>query len=607
MHSNQPVLQAGSNQARARAAARFLLAVTLVATFLVYAPTLGYEFVSDDRYQIAGNPYVQSWHFLPRYFAGHAWSWAGLTGPASNYYRPVFLLWLRLNHAVFGLDALGWHFTTLVTHLLATLLVYRLAENIAGDRLSAGLAALAFGLHPIHVESVAWVSGITDSLPTLLVLMAFLCYRRRQEDPQRATAWWAVSVVFYALALLAKEIAVVLPVLVFADELLIRGGTEQISAGSVRSSGIRSALWGVAPHLVLTADYALARAFALRGLVHPEAGVRLSTVAFTAPSLLWFYFKHLVWPVRLYAQYDLSAVNHPGLVSFLVPALGVAGVFLALGLWSKRSRAAAFAAAWLLLPIIPALDVQVLPQGNFAHDRFLYLPSVGFSILAALALRSVPVGRARLFGFGIPQSLALAALASLMATGTLLQSRYWKNDLAFSYHTVEGTPNSLMAENGVAFALAERGRFDEAFAVWQRVLDRDPKFSIALYNLGYYHYRLGRFPEAERYLGRAIQVNPSDPYPVLCLGLTRFKMGHLDEAEAAMRRALELRPEGFGFHFALGFSLKTRGDRVAALKEFKTELANNPANQAARDQIREIETGAGSQRSDGPEVPSLAP
>lgn len=125
--------------------------------------------------------------------------------------------------------------------------------------------------------------------------------------------------------------------------------------------------------------------------------------------------------------------------------------------------------------------------------------------------------------------------------------------------------------------------------LWQEMLARDATSFAALYNLGYYSYRAGRWPEAESYLLRALESKPSNATAFLCLGLARFKMGRLNDSEAAIRRAIALRPEGFGSHFALGFVLRTRGDPAGALREFRAELANNPANQAARDQIREIE------------------
>ena len=151
-----------------------LLVVALALTFIVYAGTLGFEFVYDDHEQVLENNYVHSWRFVGHYFTGHVWSNLYAKDPG-NYYRPLFLLWLRVNHMLFGLEPWGWHLTTALAHLFATYLVYLLAVRLVRDPVTAGFAALIFGLHPVHIEAVAWVSGVTEPLLAVLLIPSFLC------------------------------------------------------------------------------------------------------------------------------------------------------------------------------------------------------------------------------------------------------------------------------------------------------------------------------------------------------------------------------------------------------------------------------------------------
>src|SRR5438477_9595434 len=147
----------------------------LAVTFLVYTGTTRFGFVYDDQGQIVRNLFIQSWQYAPRYFTSHVWSYL-FPGDVANYYRPLFLLWLRANDALFGLEPAGWHLTSVLAHLLVTLEVYWLGVRLVQDRAAAAVGAALFGLHPIHVEAVAWVSGVTDPLAALLMLASFISF-----------------------------------------------------------------------------------------------------------------------------------------------------------------------------------------------------------------------------------------------------------------------------------------------------------------------------------------------------------------------------------------------------------------------------------------------
>src|SRR5574340_712765 len=184
----------------------------LAATFIVYVGTLQFEFVYDDMGQIVNNPVVHSWRYLPWYFHSNVWMQQYAVG---NYYRPLFLFWLLLNYTLFGLQPLFWHLTTVLAHLAVTWMVYLLVRRLTSDQATAAIAALLFGLHPIHLEAVAWISGVTEPLLAMLLVPAFLCYLNYRERG-RARRWLLLSLLLFALALLTKETAVVLPALLFA-------------------------------------------------------------------------------------------------------------------------------------------------------------------------------------------------------------------------------------------------------------------------------------------------------------------------------------------------------------------------------------------------------
>ncbi len=296
------------------------IAFVLALTFAVYAPTLRYQFVHDDRGQIVENPAVHSWHSVPTYFTGQVWA-AVMPEELGNYYRPLFLLWLRINDVVFGNQAWGWHLTTILAHVLTTLLVYLLALRLGIGRDVALLAALIFGLHPAHIEAVAWVSGVTEPLLGILLIASFLGYLQSRAAGAHALKWKVISLVLFALAMLEKETALILPGLLLVYEWIF--GTEWGKPLKVRRifTWSAEAIGKIWPYLFLVALYVPARIYALKGFNHVVTPLSTAQLIFTWPSLVGFWIRHLVWPAGLSTFYDFPAVVNPTLRNFILPAI----------------------------------------------------------------------------------------------------------------------------------------------------------------------------------------------------------------------------------------------------------------------------------------------
>ncbi len=353
------------------------LAFVLTATFVAYAVTLRFNFVYDDLGQIVANPLVQSWDNVSVYFRGNVWMQQSAVG---NYYRPIFLLWLLVNYTLFGLHPFFWHMTNVMAHLVATGLVFAVAHRLSGDRRVAIFAALVFGVHPVHLESVAWVSGVTEPLLAILLLASFLAYLEFRARG-RSWRWLGLCGALYSFALLAKETAVVFPALLMAYELLFQRRDEQRKKGP-------AVMKAMTMFVLLTGAYLLARAQALHGLAHTTVELPTKIRVLTIPSVVWFYFKTLVAPVKLSAFYDTPYITHVSAKYVVVPITGVAIILGLLVWWWRKSRSplVALGALWILLPIAPLLNLSVLPLGDFVHDRYLYLPSIGFALLAGMVL-----------------------------------------------------------------------------------------------------------------------------------------------------------------------------------------------------------------------------
>jgi protein O-mannosyl-transferase len=275
----------------------------LVITALVYAPTLTYTFVADDSSQILANTHIHSWRYLPVYFTSHVWSQIALApgDHAAPYYRPLFLLWLLLNYSVFGYAVAAWHASAVLLHTAVTFLVYLLTRRLVRHWPLALTAALFFGLHPVHIEAVAWVSGTTESVMAAPFLAAVICYIETSRA-ERRTLWVTAAAAFYFAALLAKETAIVLPAILIAYDLLLREPRE--------SRGIAAALRRMALFVLVAAVYWAMRANALRG-IHVN-DVPAAAFLNTLPAVIWFYTAHLLAPVGLSFFYNSLTSNRFG-------------------------------------------------------------------------------------------------------------------------------------------------------------------------------------------------------------------------------------------------------------------------------------------------------
>ncbi len=554
------------------------LLLGLCLTALVYAQAVGFQFVYDDLTYIVRNPQIHSWSNLGSFFTRHLWASYAASG---SYYRPVFQVWLLLNYKLFGLSPAGWHAATLGAHLLATLLVYRLLEQLGVERLAAAVAATIFGVHPVHLESAAWVAGANEPLMTALFIAAFLCHLRARAGERW---WWGAALAFYALALLAKEAAAPLPAVVLAYEWT---AAAESTAGGGRWRRAWQAVLRSMPYAAVTLLYLTARLHWQVGLGQPS-GQDPRALWLTLPAILVFYLRHLVWPAGLSVFYHLPLVEHPGVGNFFAPALLLLAVVAgAIWLW-RRSHAAAFALAWTALTMLPPIaGLPVFPSDEIVHDRYVYLPSAGLAILLGL-------GWQRWMSLG-PRSrrvplLAAGCLVCALGAATLYQERFWTNNLELFSRGVAVAPENVNANNQLANELFKRGRGEEALKFYHRSLRLDANDWATTFSLGLTEFLLGHYPDAELHLQRAIQLSGSaNVQQYYYLGLARIERGEWQAAEPPLREAVHREPAAAGLHYALGTALVHAGNLPGAREEFEAELRVDPTSAAARQSLADVQ------------------
>ncbi len=584
------------------ASPRVGMLLVLAATYFLYATATGFPFVYDDTFQILQNDHLDSWRFLPVYFTEHVWS--HIPQIQASFYRPLFLVWLRLNNLVFGHEPSGWHFTTILLHLAVTGLVYWLAAKLLRNRVGGLIAALVFGLHPIHVEAVGWVSGVTEPLGAVFFLGSFLCYLKAR-DQEGQSGWISASLFLFCCALLVKETAAALPLVIFAYEMSRANLLAAAATEKRKQFWRRSRL--LLPYAVVVIIYLPIRALVLGGVVHPMTDVPVSSSLLSLPWLLCFYLRELVWPAGLSPLYDPVHITQFTQAAFLLPSLML--LFCGVMAWRlsrRRSGNVAFLLAWFLLTLAPALLLFCVAQPAEAfHDRYLYLPSIAFCVAAGGVFSAIAKSNRK--GYVGLALAGLLCLSAALAFCTRRQLAFWSGNYELFQHATEVAPHNEIANLNFAWELFKTHEYQRALRVSQSILGYDPGSAKAMGSAGQAAFLLGDYGQAEDYYSEAVEIDTSRPALFQYLGLTRMKLGRYQEALAPLKTALEADPQMPGLHYSLGLTLTQLGQWQEAASQFRAELEENPGNLAAQRDLQEAEAEVSKAASVAPSVSASKP
>jgi tetratricopeptide (TPR) repeat protein len=561
--------------------------------FVGFLPTLRSGFVDwDDTDNFLRNPH----------YRGLGWSnleWM-FTTLHFGHYQPLSWVTLGLDYLwsqrVYGdgMNPRAYHLTNNVLHAANAVLVYLLALRLlayagivrsSGALLAAVWAALAFGVHPLRVESVAWVTERRDVLSSFFLLLTVLTYLRAHQAGQRYGLWIGLSLAAFTLSLLARAIAVTLPaILLVLDGYPLKrlGGPH----GWLLRNDARRAWLEKLPFLVLAlaaalvAPLAQGHASALMPLaVHPI----ITRVAQACYGLV-FYLRKTVAPAALSPIYELHLPLDILAMRYLVPALLVALTAIALIVVRRKAPALPAAAACYAILLLPVLGL--VQSGNQeVADRYSYLPSVVVMVLlggAGLQMWRRAGGarplRARvvLLAFG-----ALPVLSVL----TWRQCGVWRSTAALWTHAARVCPDSSLALNSYGYVLMDSGRLNEAVAFFRESLRIQPANDKANYNLWTALSKLNRNDEMVQACRDALRRMPnwSRAHGVLAEGLVR--QGKLGEAEQHYLRALDLDPDYARAHLGFASLLQGRGDEEGALRHVQMAVKSDPTNVDARRQV----------------------
>jgi protein O-mannosyl-transferase len=596
-------------------------AALLVLTIGAFFPALGHPFIRlDDPDYVTRNSHIQ--HGLT--LASLKWAW---TSHYASNWHPLTWLSHMLDWSLFGKAPQGHHLVNVLLHAANVVLLFLFLARATLRPWPSLLTAAVFAVHPLHVESVAWVAERKDVLSGLFFFLTLLAYLRYVRRPDLSR--YLLVCLLFALGLSAKQMLVTVPALLLLLDVwpLLRlrpGGAGDAAAAAPAPFLGAPTTW---PRLILEKLPLLALAIAASALtiVAQRGGNQLKSLdalplpGRIATALVAYvtYLGQTVWPARLAIIYPLPA----GGIAWTWPQLAASTTLLfaltALCLWQLRKRPQLLVGwLWFLGMLVPVIGlVQV--GGQRAADRYMYLPQIGLVIAAAFSLPRLATRRSRTLAFG-----AGAAVVAALLVLCLHQLFFWRDSRTLYAHAIELSPENPnpLAASGLGAILIDEGKLDEAETLCKIALKANPESAFSMSNLGMIALKRHQQDEAlkwfeaaenatpddriaptvfERTLilfGRADQAaerlrgrmarHPGEPRLEHALGLALDASGHAQDALVHLGRAVALEPEDPSFRMALGNAFAKQGMFAEAGEQFAAAVELAPELESARESLK---------------------
>lgn len=517
-----------------------------LVTLLIYQPALRGDFIWDDRPGHVTRPDLQ-----PLAGLGRIWFELG----ATQQYYPVLHTAFWLEHRLWGDAPFGYHLVNVLLHVMAAGLFWTVLRRLGVP--GAGIAAWLFAVHPVCVESVAWISEQKNTLSLVFYLAAGLAYLRFESDRRRGP--YLTATLLFVAALLTKTVTATLPAALLVIAYWRRGRLSW-----------RSDVQPLLPWFALALAAGLLTVWvesALIGAHGADFERSLLERGLLPGRVIAFYVAKLCWPANLTFIYPRWTIDPGDGVAYLFPAAVLAGFGL---LWWSRQRgllAAALLYAGTLFPVLGFVNVYPF-RFSFVADHFQYAASLAPLAVAGAAFSAVSLLRIR--------RLAVGAVLAACAVLTWNQSRMYRDVFTLYRTTLARNPACWMAHNNLAEALTAAGKPGEAIPHLERALQLKPDAAEVENNLGDDLRRLGRAAEAIPHLERALLLQPRFAEARNNLGVALVALGRLQEGKAAFAEAVRLKPDFALARFNLGLACANAGELPAAVSHFREAVRLQP-------------------------------
>jgi protein O-mannosyl-transferase len=528
-----------------------MLAGILLLTLIVYLPAFQNGFVWDDSVYIQRNPLIYTLD-LPTIFSSYL---------AGNYH-PVTVLVHAIEYASFGFKESGYHIVNVLIHLANTLLVFYVIRKISSNLWIGLMTALLFGVHPLHVESVAWVSELKDLLYTLFFLLSLLAYLRYTD--QQKYKWYGLALVFFVLSALSKGMAVTLPVvLLLVDYFKGRQLNQKVWIEKI-------------PFFILALVFGIVAIYAQQSeaALHADSIPVMQRIIFAFYGYITYLHK-MILPVSLSAYYP-----YPIGAKDSIPAIYYGYVLVTLALavvtWIslKQTKKVFFGIAFFTITIF--LVLKLLPVGyTVMADRYSYVASIGIFYLFAEGLSWLYFNKSN-SSFKILAIALGAGFVSFYSYTTYQRCKVWENGLTLWTDTIHKNDNVHMAYLNRGVYHLDNKNLPAAEADLARSIELDPTYAKSYYNRGLVYQQQKKFDAALQDYNKAIQLNPTLANAYINRGNTYKNLNNIELALADYDRAIALDPSMLESYNNKGLLLQNMGNLQAALESYSKVLQLSP-------------------------------
>ncbi len=546
-----------SDTATIKKNAVIIVSILAALAIIPYINCLKNEFVLDDTRLIVDNPFIKDPANIGEAFYSDFW-W-GTTLGFSGLYRPVTIISYILSYSVSGLNPLSFHLISIILHVIVVLSIYYFLNSLYEERFVAFLAAALFAVHPIHTESVTWISGRPDLLAAVFFFTSLIIFAKLCGTKRSVTTFFSLlflSLFLYFLALLSKESSIVLvgilPIILYFFAAKKSGGALGIAMQSIFS---RSALFKYSGYLLVTGIYLLLRwsmlghiafrphAFVLGNpLIEADLYERIVTSSF----LFFKYVMLMIAPVWLsidYAAWQIPLSSFPpSALDFL--SLFVSGAFLFFLAFSfKRSTRWFFPLAFFFVTYSIVSNIFYIVWIMFV-ERFMYLPSLGFFLLLALTcdliIRRLRMQKERRLLLTL--YVMIGIILVLFAARTFIRNYDWRNESVLWAKTVLVVPKSATAHANMGKVLMQMGKTMEAEEEFLHSISIYPDHAAVYVNLGDLYANEGELQKAKEQYVKAIRLNPKSYESQYNLAFLYESLGETEQAIIEYRKAIDLYP-----------------------------------------------------------------
>jgi len=506
------------------------VALLFAAGIFLYANSFGNRMFWDDDDSILNNRYVHDWRYLPKYFSENLIAGVELR---DNYWRPMLLLTYSVEWHLWRGWAPGYHLVNTLFHIGDAVLLYFILSRLFRDKRLAWLTSLVFLAHPLQTEAVTYVAGLGDSLSVMFIFIGLLQYLKWRESGRPSFAggrYWA-AVAMYALALMSKETAIVMPAYVLIADVL-----RSSAAPTGWKRRVKDVLLAILPFLALAGLYLLLRAtvlnfintFNLYNEVNDFTG-NFSYRLFTFFRVLSVYAGLLFLPLGLHMERTVEIAK-----SLWSPDVAAGGAIFA-GLLAAAFGAArkypviSFGAFWVLIGLAPTSNL-VVPINGMIYEHWLYLPLVG--VFLALIWLGLRLARRRTIKWLL--AVLFGVFLLYLCVLTMARNRVWHDPITFYNDVLRYNQASYRIFNNLGNAYSDVKDHDRAVETYHKAIELDPDNAVGYFNLGNTHRDAGRIGEALENYHRAVALSPDVHFYSNNLAALYLKIGKRPEARKVL-------------------------------------------------------------------------